>query len=391
VAENSKIEWCTHTFNPWRGCTKVSDGCKFCYAETLSGRNHKTLGTWGPKGERVIAAESYWKQPYKWDKEAAATGERRRVFCASLADVFEGPQTMPEASRRPVSAARLRLFRTIFETPNLDWLLLTKRPENFLNILAIAVNQAWGIPTVENPFAVWLENWLLEYGSPHALGKGTPKNVWIGTSVEDQATANERIPYLLKIPVVVRFLSCEPLLGPVRLDHMDVDATYDWCQINALTGKQTDTGRPCADVPKISWVICGGESGPNARPMHPDWARSLRDQCESAGVPFLFKQWGEFVPTEVASNREVEQDHVFRVAIGDLDFRSDGVVTGRVSDVTETTNPARDGRPVGVSYVHYIERDDRLGIEQTIRRVGKKAAGRLLDGRLHDGYPEFSA
>lgn len=130
MAENSKIEWTHHTFNPWRGCTKVSEGCKFCYAETMSGRNPGTLGIWGPRGTRVVAAESYWRQPLKWDKAAEAAGEQHRVFCASLADVFEGPESMPASEWPKVQAARAQLFGFIEATPHLDWLLLTKRPQN---------------------------------------------------------------------------------------------------------------------------------------------------------------------------------------------------------------------------------------------------------------------
>jgi len=240
MAEKSEISWTHATFNPWRGCTKVSDGCKFCYAETLSARNPGVLGQWGPKGERVIAAENYWKQPLKWDREAKAAGERRRVFCASLADVFEGKDTMPAESWPHVQNARVRLFETIDNTPNLDWLLLTKRPENVMHLC----------------------------GSSSWAGL-IPANVWIGTSVEDQATANERIPRLAEVPAAVRFLSCEPLLGAVDLK---------------------------LSLGYIDWVIVGGESGPHARPMHPDWARSLRDQCQAAGVAFHFKQWGRNLP-----------------------------------------------------------------------------------------------
>ena len=237
MAENSNIEWTTHTFNPWRGCTKVSDGCKNCYADTLSKRNPKTLGVWGPNGQRVVAAESYWKQPRLWHAKAIAAGERHRVFCASLADVFEGRDTMPESSWEAVESARRRLFNLIDDTPQLDWLLLTKRPQNIQDML----------PSVR-------------------IGESAEfrQNLWIGTSVENMWAADERIHWLKKVPAAVRFLSVEPLIGPVSL-------------------------RLIAE-PGIHWVIVGCESGAHARPMDLDWARSVRDQCKSAGVAFFMKQ-----------------------------------------------------------------------------------------------------
>jgi protein gp37 len=307
MAENSKIEWTHHTFNPWRGCTKVSDGCKNCYAETLSGRNHKTLGTWGPKGERVIAAESYWQQPTRWNRDAERAGERRRVFCASLADVFEGPDTMPTASIGPVGAATRRLFGVIQNTPSLDWLLLTKRPENIMPMLR-------SIPLATGNTG----------GSSLADCMPFP-NVWLGTSCENQEAADERIPHLLRCPAKVRFLSCEPLLGPVNLTGNPNGVVWPWAEA-ILQGHG------------INWVICGGESGPGARPMHPDWVRSLRNQCQAAGVPFFFKQWGEWA----------------------------------------------NEYPQGVNLAH---RQQVYQHGKTFYSVSKKAAGRLLDGRLHNEFP----
>jgi len=304
MGSDSKIEWCHHTFNPWRGCTKVSDGCKFCYAETLSARNPAVLGGWGPKGLRSLASEGYWRQPFAWDKEAAAAGERHRVFCMSLGDVFEGDETMPAESRAPVWNARIRLFEVVMATANLDWLLLTKRTENVPIVLAKLLNHC-SRAHPDHAFSRWLENWFV--GQP-------PANVWVGTSIEDQKTADERVPHLLQIPAAVRFLSCEPMLGEIDLRKV----------------------RPM--VAPINWVICGGESGPHARPMNPEWARSLRDQCVDAGVPFLFKQWGEWSPCAT--------------------MREHSLARTRVS-------------PDGTA----------------LYRIGKKAAGRLLDGREWNEYP----
>lgn len=258
MGENSKIEWTHHTFNPWRGCTKVSAGCDNCYAEKMSGRNPKTLGVWGKHGTRVVASEAMWREPLKWNAAALRAGERHRVFCASLADVFEGHETMPEASWKDVEYARYRLFNLIEQTPHLDWLLLTKRPQNVLDFL---------IPDKHS-------------GRIEPL----PDNVWIGTSVEDQKTADERILHLLQIPAKVRFLSIEPLLGPIDL--------WPWLSLKANQHGEVAPEADCLgyDRPGIGWIIVGGESGPNARPMHPDWVRSIRDQCQAAGVPFFFKQ-----------------------------------------------------------------------------------------------------
>lgn len=312
MAKNSKIEWTHHTFNPWRGCTKVSDGCKHCYAETLSARNHATLGIWGPKGSRPIAAESYWRQPLKWDRLAKQSGERKRVFCASLADVFEGRDTMPKDAWASVEDARARLFDLIEATPMLDWLLLTKRPENVLAMVPAGIG------------------WQM----------GFPSNLWIGTSVEDQKTADERIPHLLCIPAKVRFLSCEPLLGPV--DLTDIHRNDPNVGFNPLTGRMwggIPGGEDWFPSQRIHWVIVGGESGKDARPMQPDWARSICGQCQAANVPFLFKQWGEW-----------------------RDF------------------PAHSLQDYG-----HIEGSTKF------YRHGKKTAGRLLDGRTWDEYPEDRA
>lgn len=247
MAENSKIEWTDHTFNPWIGCTKVSDGCKHCYAENLMATRYKRV-EWGTQGKRVRTSEANWKKPLAWNKKAEKLGVRYKVFCASLADVCEIKKDQPE-----IDWWRNELGGLILETPNLDWLILTKRPENF--------------------------NELFGYMFPF----GYPKNIWVGTSVENQEQADKRIPELLNIPAKVRFLSMEPLLGPVDL---------------GLMGTVPSDIRPnyTATYDLIDWVIVGGESGANARPMHPKWARSLRDQCVEAGVPFLFKQWGEWHP-----------------------------------------------------------------------------------------------
>ncbi|CAJ0718530.1 hypothetical protein LMG6871_02488 [Ralstonia edaphis] len=235
---NSKIEWTHHTFNPWWGCTRVSPACKHCYAETWAKRLGQD-GLWGSKTERRFFSDSHWREPLKWNREAAVAGERRRVFCASMADVFE--------NRRDLDASRNRLWRLIEETPNLDWLLLTKRIQHVEKLVP------------------WSGEW--------------PKNVWLGTTAETQKWLEKRVEHLLKHAASVRFLSAEPLLGPLTLSQ--------WLQ------------RPGSSVAGINWVIAGGESGPESRHMHPAWAEDLRDQCLQAGVPFHFKQWGHWAPEEL--------------------------------------------------------------------------------------------
>ncbi len=229
MGKATEISWTDHTFNPWWGCVKVSPGCEHCYAETLSKRWGHTI--WGPAkttGRRFFGAK-HWQEPLKWDADAAAAGIRRRVFCASMADVFE--------DHPAIGSTRAMLFDLIRATPNLDWLVLTKRPENIAEVM---------------PRGYW-------------------SNVWLGTSTEDQQRAEERMPILLqhrgRVPVL--FLSIEPQLGPVVL--WDIDG--------AMSGG-------------IDWVIVGGESGPGHRPFDIRWARWLRNECMAAGVAFHYKQFG---------------------------------------------------------------------------------------------------
>ena len=296
MSENTKIEWCDHTFNPWIGCAKVSPGCDHCYAE--SSTPSRVLGVnWGPGAPRRRTGKSNWNKPLAWnrnhDKFYAEHGRRQRVFCASLADVFDN-----EVDPR----WRRDLFDLVELTPNLDWLLLTKRIGNVVRML---------------PSHDWASR----------------PNVWLGATIVNQEEADRDIPKLLATPARVRFLSMEPLLGPVDLTRIDIGGHSEVYPMTGTTDCEDDDGNPMPDVPALNWVIVGGESGPDGRPMHPAWARSLRDQCDAAGVPFLFKQWGEWLP--------------------------------------DTQNPAISG-PSG---------------ETQAIRVGKKAAGRLLDGLQHDGFP----
>lgn len=251
MGETTAIAWTNHTFNPWMGCSHVSPGCDHCYAEALGKRTGRV--EWGDDAARVMTSPGYWRNPAKWDRAAREAGRPALVFCASLADVFEDRPELVEP--------RARLFELMVSTPWLVWQLLTKRPENVLEL----VPNSWLPPRMQSPntFREW------------------PSNVWIGTTVEDQQRAEERIPRLLEIPAPVRFLSCEPLLGEVRL------ARWLWT-----------VEPPAAPEPTrgIGWVIVGGESGPRHRPMDLRHARILKREAEGAGVPFFYKQTGGATP-----------------------------------------------------------------------------------------------
>lgn len=256
MGENSGIQWTHHTFNPWVGCQRVSPGCENCYAEAYDKRVGGAVDPfdgvkrlrWGPRAPRVRTSEANWRKPLKWNREAGEAGERHRVFCASLADVFE--------DRSELREWRTELFALIHATPNLDWLLLTKRPENIDRL------------------------WPKAFIGPGA--KSWP-NIWLGTTVEDQTRANERIPELVKVPAAVRFLSMEPLLEPVDLSY--------WLEEDK-NGFIHRTGNA------IQWAIIGGESGSKARPFSLDWARNIVRQCRDGDVAPFVKQMGSS-PVEV--------------------------------------------------------------------------------------------
>jgi protein gp37 len=283
--ENSKIEWTHHTTNFWIGCEKISAGCKNCYAETHSNRFKRAV--WGKHGTRTLTSQKNRNQPIRWNKQAEKEGTRYRVFAQSLSDTFE--------DREELKAWRIELFETIVKTPHLDWLVLTKRPE-------VA------------------KRFFEEYPQFSNLD-----NVWLGTSVENQEQADIRIPVLLQIPAKIRFLSCEPLLGEVdlymALCNYDESGIFDYRQ-----------------KPLIDWVIVGGESGHSARALHPDWVRSIQQQCAEANVPFLFKQWGEYAPIDAQR-----------------------IYEGKRIDFTDGT---------------------------AMLKVGKKEAGNMLDGKTYLEFPK---
>lgn len=334
MSADTSIEWCDATFNPWWGCTRISPGCDHCYAE----HHARRFGVrWGADAPRRIASESTWAAPDRWNvtpffecacgyrgtmkqlttKAVHGCGlrfvrARRRVFCASMADVFD--VDAPEGARERLWA----LFRA---TPNLDHLLLTKRIGNAARML------------------------------PADWGDGYP-NVWLGATIVNQAEADRDIPKLLRTPARVRFLSCEPLLGPVdiswALSHpLDIAAGF-------LERGHFSPGLEA--LRRLDWIIAGGESGRSARPMHPAWPGALRDQCVAARVPFLFKQWGSWV--------------------------------------TEDQSPLDIVLP-GTSRLPWAELNDRTnewsrGDQTAVYQVPKQAAGRLLDGVLHNAFPSFA-
>lgn len=323
MSDKTKIEWTDATWNPIRGCSRVSEGCRNCYAETVA---HRFSGE-GQPYEGLIAKGGQWNgviklvehmldQPLRWQRP-------RRIFVNSMSDLFH--EGMPDEWIDKIFAVMALCPRHTFQ-------ILTKRPERMLEYFSDAER------------GLKINRFL-----PASVSYDEPlKNVWLGVSVEDQKTADERIPLLLQTPAAVRWISAEPLLGDISLrfqqDHCDLCGGTGFlarfpkgkCFNCKGKGKIWITGRSSRlCYSHIDWVVVGGESGKNARPMHPDWARSLRDQCQQANVPFLFKQWGEFAP------------NWFNDADG-----------------------------------------EKIADSEWMDRMGKKAAGRMLDGRLWDEYPK---
>ena len=290
MGEATKIEWCDHTFNPWIGCTEVSPACDHCYARTMAHR--RKWAEWGVGKPRHRTSPANWRAPLAWNRAAERAGERRRVFCASLADVFDAE--VPEAWRR-------ELFDVIGVTPQLDWLLLTKRP-------AVAVT------------------WFARHRAP--------ANVRIGTTVENQEMALARLPHLQRLAQagLPTFVSYEPALSAVKWLPWLKDGT-------------------------IGWLIAGGESGAQARPPHPEWFREARDVCARFKVPFLFKQWGDWLPLELVDDEEAEE-------------------------------PWRHSPHGHATYVHGEHGRPRAEVDHVkFERLGKKEAGALLDGREWREFP----
>ncbi len=317
MGKTTGIPWCDHTFNSWIGCVEKSDGCKNCYAKhDTFPRRERSHGCelWGASAIRHITSNAYWRQPLAWDREAERAGVMRSVFCGSLCDVFEARDDLIET--------RYRLWNLIEQTPHLRWLLLTKRPENIEGMLP-AQWSSWGY-------------FQLHGDMPKPYTAFFPPNVWLGVTAENSEQFMARWPMLENIGrrwyVPVLFISAEPLLGPINMAD-DLTEFDEHEEDNTIW------------VRGIDWVIVGGESGPHARPMHPQWARSLRDQCAEAEVPFFFKQHGEW--------------------LHESQFTEDAQ---REAGLESARMEAKDG-------FQFV-------------RVGKKLAGDLLDGREHKEFPQ---
>lgn len=363
MADKSAIEWTDATWNPVRGCRRVSRGCENCYAERLAatrlsgpGRPYEGLAEMTPAGPRwtgvVRLVPELLDQPLRWRRP-------RRVFVNSMSDMFHEGLTDEQIDQ---------VFAVMAACPQHTFQILTKRPERMLQY---ARRVAASVPHDAVNAAVF----DLANAAHGGFASWPLPNVWLGTSVEDQATADERIPHLLETPAAVRFVSAEPLLGPVNLGpwidrcrasrhvngwthgwRFDGDDPYvvcTWCgeRRDNLTGRAVGTRRT---APGLDWVIVGGESGPGARPMHPGWARSLRDQCQVAGTAFFFKQWGGWAPVNQVP---MPLEHA-----------------GRLSAVRPDGTQAPRDEPVGAG-------------AEFIWRAGKHTSGRLLDGRTWDEFP----
>lgn len=356
MADHTQIEWTDATWNVVTGCSVVSPGCTNCYAMRLAGtrlKDHPSrIGLTvdskaGPVWNGQVRFNAEWlTQPLRWTKP-------RKIFVAAHGDLFHEGVTDDQLDQ--IFAVMALRSQHVFQ-------VLTKRPKRARDyLLALTPDQ--------------LGRALRRF---HLAGEKATRadrfitlplpNVWLGVSAEDQARADERIPFLLATPAAVHWVSAEPLLGGTDLTrigqhwHLGKEAALDGLRGVRLTGKPSleDGAFTEAWAARIDWVVVGGESGQGSRPMHPDWARDLRDQCGEAGVPFLFKQWGDWTPGENAQS-----------------------TVGRTVQTADWFNDRWDYETLTPASTEGMHIDD----EPTVYRAGKKAAGRLLDGRRHDGYP----
>lgn len=375
MAEQTNIEWADSTFNPWIGCTKISPACDNCYAENLMDtRMHRV--EWGAGKPRQRTSAANWKKPIQWNRNAAGFVQckdcgqrgdvvemgcagcgsknlapaRRRVFFASLADVLD--------NEVPIEWL-VDLLDLIQRTPHLDWLALTKRIGNWRSRLEAAarhLENEMSERSADGDLSMWMADWLRD---------NAPVNVWLGITVVNQEEADRDIPKLLQVPAAVRFLSIEPMLGPVELEDCWF-GDYESC--DGYLPRQ------------LSWVIVGGESGANARPMHPDWIRSLRDQCKAAGTPFLFKQWGEWGSGAIICSTGEPVFREFTSLQHWVNKASTWVQGGICLD--RGGNQLRNGGDMKAAF-----EDGRFPVT-IMHKVGKKFAGNILDGRKHLEWPK---
>ena len=341
MADKTGIEWTDATWNPVTGCAKVSAGCKHCYAERNWGRLQHLPAYAGRAFTDVATHADRLDQPIRWAK-------RRMIFVNSMSDLFH--PAVPDDFIDSVFGIMWACLYGRNEQDGHVFQVLTKRADRMRDYMSTDRREAWARAAVHHGGGIdpdGIFDQTLSFEGPHP-------RIWLGVSVEDQAAADERIPLLLDTPAAVRWISAEPLLGPVDLSPaylpcpnaeyviMDPETGgYECCSSCDYTGISDEIG--------IDWVVVGGESGPKARPMHPAWARSLRDQCAASGVPFLFKQFGEWI----------DDDNIDRANLR----------APQIADPNE----------------FFSEHDWKDGLSSW--RVGKKLAGRLLDGALHDGYP----
>ncbi len=355
MSDNSAIEWTTSTWNPTVGCAKVSPGCDDCYAIRTAARFQASPAYAGTvhRGQSgldwtgtVNSLADRLDAPLHWVKS-------RRIFVDSMSDLFHGDVTDEFIAQ---------VFAVMALTPQHTYQLLTKRHGRMRSLLSAPSfpQQVTRALLTEPRFA--RGSWPVPSGGvPWPL-----PNVWLGVSVEDQKRADLRIPALLDTPAAVRWISAEPLLGPVNLEFIH----YFESDCGGCSGLVSPAHEPaCGTEPGphwgLDWVVCGGESGPGARPMHPAWAQSLRDECADAKVPFFFKQWGNWAPAPW--HGEGGATHAFTASMDDTGMRHFLRLShGPTSGERDLTTPAG---------------------AQGMRQVGKKAAGRLLDGRTWDDYP----
>lgn len=308
----TKIEWADRVWNPITGCSKISEGCQHCYAERMSKRLAGRCGYDKDNPFKVTFHKDKLDDPLRWRKPS-------RIFVCSMGDLFH--KHIPEIEV-------LQIFSIMAECPQHTFMVLTKRPERMEEILTS--------PTVSDD--VWLRT---STGINDEKSTWPLPNVWLGVTAENQARADERIPILLQTPAAKRFVSVEPMLGPVDLNRY----LYPQRLCDGHAAWQCDD--ECPRRPGLDWVICGGETGPGARPVHPDWARLMRDQCVAAGTPFFFKSWGDWSNQHQSANTV----DLSRLKSNQAVAKADG---GHV----------------------------------LFTRVGKKNAGRLLDGQEWRQYPE---
>ena len=343
----TRIEWTDATWNPIAGCNVVSPGCTNCYAMRQAHRLASNPATPHYHGTtQMTRGGPVWTGKIGIAPEAVLTAPLRRkkpttYFVNSMSDLFhEGvPDEVVD-----------RVFAVMALCPQHRFQILTKRPDR-MQAYASGLNDAWHgnsdlFADRFNTAMDWNYAWINDIDDmPWPL-----PNVWLGTSVEDQRRADERIPHLLATPAAVRFISAEPLLGPLSIEHYlsEIEAGVD---LSAEVGG----GSYKWVWPGLDWVIVGGESGPGARPMHPDWARALRDQCQAAGVSFFFKQWGAFAPTHLATPSEL------------VDARRALILSP-------------DGRQTSGLMPYPPD-------AWVVEKIGKRAAGRVLDGRTWDEVP----